>query len=160
VSNGGAVDSKRRPIGPSAQDAQKIVIIDDDEIDLDEELTAQAAKRGEHRPKRYIKGLCEDPRDCSNCKFLRAELVHHPRDQVTWVCPTCLPVLYKDTKTRGVVVDSPGHFTEGYCQYYACDRPAMPEMLDGLPGIDTDQMTERPGRYSRFLQLILGKVNP
>lgn len=165
VRNGGAISRRGLPIGPSAMDASKIIEIDDEELELDMELSTQAANEGRIRPQRHIRGLCSRPEDCAGfgqtkpCDLFMAELARHPPDQVTWVCPACLPTVYKSAKERGIKLLAPGHYNEGYCQYRHCERPPIDEMMDGLPGIPTDEVVERPAKYSRYLQLIIGPIN-
>lgn len=165
VHNGGRVNNRGMAVGPSAVDAAKVVEIDDEEIELDLELSAQAANEGRRRPLRHVRGLCSRPEDCAGfgqlppCDLFMAELAKHPPNQITWVCPACLPTVYKEAKERGIKLTAPGHYNEGYCQYRNCERPPIEEVMDGLPGIATGETAERPARYSRYLQVILGPVN-
>lgn len=165
VGNGGSVNSRGMPVGPSAVDEKRIVEIDDEELELDMELSTQAANRGERRPQRHIRGLCSRPEDCAGfgnlppCDLFMAELAKHPPETVSWVCPSCLPALLKEAKEHGVRLALPGHYNEGYCQYKHCERPPLDEMMEGLPGIPTGEIAERPARYSRYLQLVLGPTN-
>jgi hypothetical protein len=74
------------------------------------------------------------------------------------VQPLGVPGLYweviKLAKAKGIPFNVPGHFTEGQCQWEGCTRPPRTEYDE-----EFEQLVERPGRYSRLLQLFIGEVD-
>lgn len=95
----------------------------------------------------YPRGYCTRPYDCFECVLMQQELSMHPDDEKMWVCPTCVSEVVKLARIAGARCDLVGHYTEGFCQFPSCTRPAV--VIGEL---------EQPERFSRFLQLIIGPV--
>ncbi len=139
--NGGPVDYKGRPIDPNRQ--LRVLTSDEIEDDLDDS--------GERK---YARGNCQSDIDCNQCAIMLHELSFYPAEEVHWVCPACIGEVLEHE--NAVVL--PGHHGEGYCTYYDCQRPERQEVGERFPGIKSDELVTVPGKYSRLLQLVIGRI--
>lgn len=100
---------------------------------------------GNYLEKRFVRGLCTKVIDCDSCQYMQNEVAQHPAEDVCWVCPTCIDIVFKWAKGHGVPIDVPGFYSEGYCQFPWCERPVS-------------ETIRVPARYSRFRQIVFGKL--
>lgn len=150
-STGGAIDGKGRP---THRPQQIQLPITDDDIELEEEKTIQ---HGTANP--FARGLCTRPYDCTDCVLMQDELRHYPPEEVNWVCSQCLKDISVWAKQTGAKVDFPGFYSEGACSYRGCTRPSRIEDSEGFPGMSGGQQVETGPGYSRFLQLVIGRIH-
>jgi hypothetical protein len=94
---------------------------------------------------KWVRGLCTKAKDCDECEYMQHEVANHPPDEVSWVCPTCLEVVYDWARKTGVPIGVPGFYSRGYCDYPWCSRP----------GGDAIKM---PAKYSFFRQVVFGRI--
>lgn len=150
-STGGAIDGKGRP----THRPQLIWLpITDDDIDCEEE---KAAQLGTANP--FARGLCTRPYDCVDCEHMQDELKNYPAEEINWACSECLRDISVWAKQTGAKVDFPGFFSEGACTYRGCSRPSRVEDGEGFPGLSSGQTVEVGPGYSRFLQLVIGRIH-
>lgn len=89
-----------------------------------------------------VRGACSRPYDCQSCAILQQELEHYPREQIHWVCPSCISDVFK-RKKAGEDIVVPGYYGDGYCTYPECHRA---------------NESDAEGTKSPFLQLVIGRL--
>ena len=156
VRNGGTVDNKGRPISPNRVGQLEVITNDD----LDEEMAAAEHPTEESvQERRYARGSCTRPYDCTSCHLMQDELANYDPSEVVWVCPDCLHGIFRSAKKAGIKITAPGHYSEGICEFLGCSRPATREEAEGLPGMPGGRVVELPPGFSRYRQLLIGKIN-
>lgn len=111
--------------------------------------------------------LCDAPTKCYKCPYLQYEISQHPPGFVNWVCPACVTEVSRKAKEQGTLIQMPGLYVAGLCDYIGCTRPSRIELRDQdsfLPDSDEippeEDFIERLPGYSSLLQLIIGNIHP
>jgi hypothetical protein len=93
----------------------------------------------------YRRGVCTRPYDCDTCIYMQHQVSYFPKEEITWICPSCISTVVDWANQHGVHIEMWGFYSEGYCEYPGCQRPE-------------DGTLEQPARYSSFRQIVYGTI--